>query len=191
MRILTKEEFFLHKEQWYSAIKKGAVFMYPTDTIYGIGCNAKLDNAVQKIRKAKERVSNPFSVIAPGKQWIREQCEVTTQAEEWLAKLPGTYTIIFRLRNKKSVSKSVTMGNDTLGVRIPKHWISAIVAELGIPIVTTSVNKAGKDFITKPSEMEESIRDQVNFAIDDGILSGKPSTLIHADKENIEIVERK
>lgn len=191
MRIVSKEEFFLSQDELCSAIKKGAVFIYPTDTIYGIGCNALLEEAVQKVREAKERAVNPFSVIAPSKAWIFENCEVPKQAEKWLDKLPGPYTIILTLKKKRRIAPAVNSDAQTIGVRIPQHWVSDVVAELGIPIVTTSVNKAGSDFVTSLEQVDDGIRQYVAFAVDEGMLHGKPSTLIHAYKENIEIVERR
>ena len=74
MRILTKEEFLLEKIQLFEEILDGAVFVYPTDTIYGIGCNATDEKAVRKLRELKGRPTNPFSVIVPSTEWILENC---------------------------------------------------------------------------------------------------------------------
>ena len=60
MEILTKHELRLRKREIADKIKNGAVFIHPTDTIYGIGCNATDDQAIQKIRKLKERPTTPF-----------------------------------------------------------------------------------------------------------------------------------
>jgi len=68
MRTITKEEFKMELTKHLSAIVDGAVFVYPTDTIYGIGCNATNGEAVQKIRDAKKRPTAPLSVIAPNRE---------------------------------------------------------------------------------------------------------------------------
>src|SRR3989344_1033193 len=155
MRILNFEELNLEKQSIIDSIVNGAVFIHPTDTIYGIGCNAELSKAVKKVRKLKARAANPFSVIAPSLDWINESCIITKQAQEWLEKLPGPYTLIFRLK-KKCVAKEVNPGLDTFGVRIPSHWIRKLVAEADVPVVTTSVNKANEDYMTSIEDLESS-----------------------------------
>ena len=62
--------------QIIKAIKSGAIFIYPTDTVYGIGCNAKLKESVARIRKIKKQFSRPFSVIAPSMDWIAKNLEI-------------------------------------------------------------------------------------------------------------------
>ena len=117
------DEFKQHAQDLAQFIKEGAIFIYPTDTIYGIGCNAEDEHAVGVLRSIKFRYKRPFSVIAPSKEWIKNNCEVPEKGEEWLAKLPGAYTLILKLKNKKCIAPSVTQEVDTLGVRIPDHWI--------------------------------------------------------------------
>src|SRR3989338_6751017 len=147
MRILTKEEAIAEKRDLIEKIIDGAVFIHPTDTIYGLGCNALKPNAVKKIRAIKDRAQNPFSVIAPSKQWIFDNCLVSEDAIEWMEKLPGPYTLILKVRNN-SVAEEVNPKLKTLGIRIPEHWFSSFVEEMEVPIVTTSANKMGNDFMT-------------------------------------------
>ena len=187
-KVVIKEEFLLNKSQYYQLILDGAVFVYPTDTIYGIGCNALNNEAVEKIRELKGRPEAPFSVIVPSKEWIEENLEVTNAAREWLAKLPGPYTLIMTMK-KRCVAPGVT-STQSLGVRMPKHWIQNVVAELNVPIVTTSVNKAGEPFMTKVETMDESIRDAVDCIIDEGEKTGRPSQIIFLDKETVEVRKR-
>lgn len=178
MQILTKAELQTRFAEIAERISKGAVFIYPTDTIYGIGCNALDKTAVDKIRTIKDRPTNPFSVIAPSKKWITENCIITKEAKEWLNKLPGPYTLILKLKNKNAIVKSVNQGEDTIGVRIPAHWISGVVQELGFPIVTTSANRAGRPFMTSLEDLDPAIEEGVDFIIDEGEKNGKPSKII-------------
>lgn len=171
-------------------ILDGAVFIHPTDTIYGIGCDATNDAAVKKIREAKQRVSMPFSVIAPSKGWIYENCEVSEEAESWLDKLPGPYTLIFRLKNKSAVAASVVSGSENLGVRMPRHWILDVVKELGFPVVSTSANITGQPYMTSVDELDSSIRQKVDFAIFEGEKDGRPSTIVKLFEKGVEVVER-
>ncbi len=190
MQILTKDEFLSRKTEFHTAIRKGAVFVYPTDTIYGLGCNAQDSRAVMKIREIKQRSTSPFSVIAPSKEWIRENCVITEEAEQWLKKLPGPYTLILRMKNRRCVAKEVTPGQATIGVRIPDHCISKTVAELNMPIVTTSVNKAGKAPMISPDTMDPDIKKNVDFTIDEEEKKGRPSTLVHLEGKEVMIHKR-
>lgn len=188
--IITKEELLEKEKKYLSLIKKGAVFIYPTDTIYGIGCNAQVHSSVQKIRELKDRPTSPFSVIAPSTAWIRQNCVITKATEKWLAKLPGPYTLILPLKNKSCVAKEVMQDNPTLGVRVPDHWISKIVATLGVPIVTTSVNKASMPYMTSLEDMDNRIKVNVDFIVDEGTKKGKPSTIVQLVQEKAVITKR-
>ena len=179
MHIFTKTELRENFREIQERIKKGAVFIYPTDTIYGIGCNALDQKAVEKIRKLKERSTNPFSIIVPSKKWVEENCIVSKEAKEWLNKLPGPYTLILKLKKKNAIAKSVNNGQETIGVRIPKHWFSEIVQELGFPIVTSSANRAGKPFMTSLEDVDEDIKDGVDFIIYEGEKKGRPSKIVN------------
>lgn len=189
MRALTFEEYNLEKDNIIQSVLDGAVFIHPTDTIYGIGCNAQNSNSVKKIRELKSRVKNPFSVIAPSIEWIRENCVVSEEGEEWLEKLPGPYTLIFKLKNEKCIAKDVNAGLNTLGVRIPKHWIAKAVAEAEVPVVTTSVNKSGQDYMTSLDDLDESIKNSIDFVLYEGEKEGRPSKIVDLT-EKTKVIER-
>ena len=189
MRIFNIDEIKLEKQSIIDSIANGAVFIHPTDTIYGIGCNAQDPKAIKKVRQLKSRATNPFSVIAPSFDWVKENCIVTKEAEEWLEKLPGPYTLIFRLKNKNCVAKEVNSGLNTLGIRIPNHWIRKIVAEADVPVVTTSVNRANEDYMTSIEDLDSSIKSGIDFMIYEGRKEGKPSRIIDLTEE-VRLIER-
>jgi len=189
MRVLSKEEFEKEKDIIRtSLIENLPVFIYPTDTIYGIGCNALNKEAVEKIRAIKERKSNPFSVIVPSKEWIDENCIINENAKDWIKRLPGPYTLILKTK-KECVAKNVAPGLDTLGVRIPDNWFSNFVSEIDIPIVSTSVNKASEDFMTSLEDLDSEIKSMVDFIVYEGEKKGKPSRIIDLTDEE-KVIER-
>ena len=190
MKTLMKEEILGNKERFLKEIEKGAVFIHPTDTIYGIGCNAADKKCVEKIREMKKRQEMPFSIIAPSKNWIYSNCIVAGNAKEWIKKLPGPYTLILKLKNKKAIADNVNLGAETIGVRIPKHWISKLVQELNIPVVSTSANITGENFMTSLANMDSIIKRKVDFIIYEGEKKGKPSTLVKLFDEKVEVIER-
>jgi len=184
MKIIKKEEALQNKEAVINWIKNGKIFVYPTDTIYGIGCDGTNDESVKKIREIKKS-DQAFSVIAPSQQWILDNCVVKDQ--EWLNKLPGPYTLILPLI-AEGVSAEVTAGKKTIGVRIPDHWFSEIVQEAGVPFVTTSANVHGQPFLTNIAELNKEVK--VDVIIDEGKKEGKPSTLVDLTGEEANIIER-
>lgn len=188
MKILTKDEIHANKEVILEVMKNGAIFIHPTDTIYGIGCNATKKKFVDEVREIKGRPNTPFSVIAPSKRWIRKNCVVNGKAKKWLNKLPGPYTLI--LKAKGGVAKNVALRLDTLGVRIPNHWFSKIVEESGIPVVTTSANKAGEDFMTSLDDLDDEIKQSVEFMVYEGEKHGRPSTIVDLTGEEVRVKER-
>jgi len=179
MEVLTQVEFKLRDKEILDKIKKGVIFIYPTDTIYGIGCNASNDNAIKKIRFIKGRNEQPFSVIVPSKDWIRENCEVDQEVEKKLKMLPGPYTLILKLKNKRAISRYVAPNGETLGVRIPHHWFGKIIEKLNIPIITTSANKTANPFMTKLENLDRDLEKEIEFMIYEGEKEGKPSKIIN------------
>jgi len=191
MEIINKDQYDLESEKYGYLIRKNSpIFIHPTDTIYGIGCLADDDEAVKKVREIKERYSRPFSVIAPSKDWIIENCEVGEREKQYIDKLPGPYTLILKLKNKNAVSPLVNDNRDTLGVRIPDHWVSDCVSKIGKPIVTTSANKMGEDFMTSHEDLDSSIKRNVEFMFYEGEKSGRPSKVIDLTNEDVEVIHR-
>jgi len=190
MVILTKAEFLLNKKRYMREIAEGAVFIYPTDTIYGIGCSAINSKAVKRVRGIKGREKNPFSVIAPSKEWIINNCETDEKIKGWLNKLPGAYTLILNLKKLEAVAPEVNNNLGTLGVRLPAHWISGVVEEFGFPIITTSANLSGESFMTTLDNLDDRIKTKVDFIIYDGEKEGHPSTLVNLTKQEPELIKR-
>ncbi len=189
MRTLSPEDVEHHLIELLESIEKGAVFIYPTDTIYGIGCNALDAKAVQKVREIKSQFDRPFSVIAPSLVWIKSCCAIDAEAENWFKKLPGAYTLILKTKSK-SVPKEVNLKCGTLGIRIPDHWILDMVRRLGKPIITTSVNKTGEDVMTTLENLDPKIKARCDFVIYEGEINGKPSTLVNLSEAKTAIKKR-
>lgn len=179
MRVLSKADVLKRKNSVMGEIREGAVFIYPTDTIYGIGCVASLSGSVRRVRDIKARESKPFSIIAPSLDWINENCVVSVAAKKWLFKLPGPYTLILPLKGSP-VCASANMGLNTIGVRIPDHWISDLVHDLDEPVITTSVNVSGE---SHAATLMDLMRFPVDFVIYEGPLGGKPSAVVDLVKE--------
>lgn len=190
-RLMNKDECWLHPDEVHKEIIGGAVFIYPTDTIYGIGCDATNAKAVAKVREIKEKPKQAFSIIAPSKDWIIKNCEITKEAAEWVEKLPGPYTLILKLKNKKAIAKEVNDNMDTVGIRLPKHWITGFLRSMNKPIVTTSANKVGKLFMTNIDDLDDDIKSKVDFIIYEGEIKNNPSTIVNLAEKETKITKRK
>lgn len=190
METLTKSELAIRHEEIMERIVGGEVFIHPTDTIYGLGCNALDEKAVKSIRELKERTKTPFSVWAPSKKWIEDNCELGEEGQKWLEELPGPYTLVLKIKNKKAVAPSVHPTNGTMGVRLPDHWFSAVVGRLGVPIVTTSANRMGRAFMTSIENMDPEVKRGVRFIIYEGEKKGRPSKIINLAEKTTSVKER-
>lgn len=189
MEIVNKTELRYNIRQILESIELGQIFIHPTDTIYGLGCNALDSSCVSKLRNIKGRPNTPFSVIVPSKEWIFKNCEVDKNAEKWIDKLPGPYTLILKLK-QKPVAEEVIPGVDTIGVRMPEHWITRLVQQLGKPIVTTSVNQIGKEYMTSLDNIDPAIKKSVQFALYEGEKKGKPSKIIKLDSGEATVLRK-
>jgi tRNA threonylcarbamoyl adenosine modification protein (Sua5/YciO/YrdC/YwlC family) len=154
------------------AILEGKVFLYPTDTVYGLGCDASNPDAVRRIRTIKT-TGHPFSVIAPSMEWVRENLMVKSPG--YLRRFPGPYTLIFRMK-KNVVCEGVSRA--TLGIRIPKHSFTRIAQEAGVPFVTTSANMSGEKPVWSTQGVPSGIERNVDIAVHDDILNNPPSRVI-------------
>lgn len=155
------------------AILSGKIFIYPTDTIYGIGCNALSKKAVEKLKEIKKRDNKPLSIIAPSFKWIKENCIISINLKKYL---PGPYTIILKKKTKKFLPH--VSNTDSLGIRIPEHPLIKKIQKAGVPFITTSVNLAGQSAARKISEIPKQILTKVDIVLGGGKLNGRPSALI-------------
>ena len=186
MEILTKAELQVRYDEIIEKIKAGLVFIHPTDTIYGLSCDATNAGAVEQIHKLKERTTKPFSVWAPSIDWIRKNCVIDEKAEQWLQKLPGPYTLILKLKKKNAIAENVILGSNTIGIRYPDHWFRIIVERLGLPLVTTSANKTGQPFMTTIENLDSDVEKGVEFIIYEGLKEARPSKIVNIVEEKVQ-----
>ena len=129
-------------------------------------------------------------MIVPSKQWIKDNCEVPAKAKEWLDKLPGPYTLILKLKNKKAVCSQVNNDEENVGIRMPNHWIKEVAERLGTPIVTTSANITGRDFMTSLDDLDDEIANNVDFILYEGEKKARPSQIVDLTHKDIKIIAR-
>ncbi len=176
--------------EFLDSIRRGEVVIYPTDTLYGIGCLMENEESVKKVVEAKQRDSRkPFSIIAPSVDWIMENCMVTEFNKSLIAQLlPGPYTIVLRVRKESKIPKYALSLEHTIGLRIPRHKLTDIVREAGLIIISTSVNLSGEEPVTKLEGVPEGMKNMVSFAVDAGELKGSASRVFDLTTDNVRIL---
>lgn len=170
---------------------KGSVLVYPTDTIYGIGCNATLVSSVDKVREAKGRdAGKQFSVIAPGKEWISRNAALSKMNLDLADKLlPGPYTII--VAAGKGAPKAVVSEEGSIGIRLPRHPFTRLVEEAGVPFVTTSVNASGGKPATCLEEIPGEMKTFIDMALDAGVVDGQASRIFDFRTDDVKTMRRR
>ncbi len=170
-------------------LKEGGVIAYPTDTIYGFGCDLYNKKAIQRIYQIKKRDrQKPFSFICSDLKNISLYAQVTNSAYKIMKRyLPGPYTFI--LLGTKLVPKIMTTKRKTVGIRVPDNNIClSLVKTLGNPIISTSVGISGQEALSDPSLIEETFGSQIDLTIDGGILANQPSTVISLINDEVEVI---
>jgi tRNA threonylcarbamoyl adenosine modification protein (Sua5/YciO/YrdC/YwlC family) len=164
-------------------LKDGGTVIYPTDTVYGLGCDIYNKNAVEKvcrIKKVKLEKMN-FSFICNDLSHISDYTfNVDTPTYKLMKRcLPGPFTFILKANN--TVPRLFKNHKKTVGIRVPDNEISrCIVRELGNPIITTSVHHEDGiiDYITDPLAIYDRYKSIVDIVIDGGPGGYHPSTII-------------
>src|SRR3989344_5535621 len=185
VKVILMKDVKKNEKEIINAVIEGKIFIYPTDTIYGLGCNALDENAVNRLREVKQRDDKPFSVIAPSVEWINKN--FTFKHKNQIKKLPGPFSFIVKMK-KEVVAKNVS--KDTLTIRIPEHKFTKVIQKAKAPFITTSVNISRKKHAKSIKEIPNEILDNVDYIIDDGVLENNPSVIIDLTEKIPKIVKR-
>ena len=168
-----------HIERAVDVLRQGGVIIYPTDTIYGIGCDITSKSAIERVQRIKGRDSKkPMSFICADLKDVSRYARVSNYAHRMLKQcLPGAYTFV--LPATRETPRLLTTRQKTVGLRIPDHPVPlALVKALGEPILSTSANFSDQDVITEPWELEEKMGHLVDLILDCGSLPVQPSSVI-------------
>ena len=182
-------------KQVIECLKDGGIIVYPSDTVYGIGCDIFNKKSVERIAKIKGRnlKKNNFSFICSNLSHISHYTKQIDNTVYKLMKrnLPGPFTFILNANN--SIPKLFKTNKKTVGIRIPNHNIPLdIVSQLGNPILTTSVKDDDKllEHSTDPELIHEKLEHLVNIVIDGGYTGNIPSTVVDCTKSEFEILRQ-
>jgi tRNA threonylcarbamoyl adenosine modification protein (Sua5/YciO/YrdC/YwlC family) len=170
-------------------IRQGGIIVYPTDTLYGLGCNLLDKRAIETIYQLKQRDrKQPFSFICADLTHISLYAKVTNYGYKTMRRLlPGPYTFV--LEGSKLVPKIMLTKRKTAGIRIPNNRIcQAITSGLGNPIISTSVTLPDGELLNEPWRIEEYLGNRIDAVIDGGPVLGEPSSVISLMGDEPEIL---
>jgi len=176
MKIITLDDFLQQQDFYITEAKANKIFVYPTDTIYGIWAIYTPEN-VEKIFAIKQRDTKKiFSIIAPDFKRILNNYKWSITNDKLQEYLNSYHWVTYIFNYNRP------------GVRIIKHHFQKFVEKLGTPFITTSCNISWEPIITEVKNIPQDIADKVEYIIDGGTLWGKPSVLI--DFVSNKIIER-
>jgi len=173
--------------QAVECLRKGGVIVYPTDTVYALGCDITQKKAIDRIYQIKGMPKDhPIAFVCPDLADLSRYAMVDDRAYRLLRRLlPGPYTFI--LESTREVPRKLMMKRKQVGIRVPHHDVPlALVRELGNPIVSTSAVLNGEQ-LNDPDELLERFR-AVDLVIDAGWGGLEPSTVLDLTGGETEVV---
>lgn len=182
-------------DQAVEVLRKGGLIIYPTDTVYGLGCDITNQKAIEKIchiRGVKPEKAH-FSFVCSDLSNIADYIKpIDTTAFRVLKKaLPGPYTFILNANN--NVPKLLSSKKKTVGIRVPDNAIAQeIVRQLGNPILSASIKDDDDviEYSTDPELIHEKYQDIVDLVIDGGYGDNEPSTVIDITSGEYEVIRQ-
>lgn len=176
-------------------LKEGGVIIYPTDTIYGIGCAIDKPKAVARVAQIKgvKPEKADFSFICHDLSHLSDFTRPIPNNIFKLMKrnLPGAFTFILEANN--NVPKMFKTNKKTVGIRVPdNNIIREIVKELGCPVLSTSVHDDDEivEYITDPELIHEKYGSMVDLVIDGGYGDNQPSTIVNCIDDDFSIIRQ-
>lgn len=144
----------------------GGVVAYPTDTVYAFGCSLQCPRAIERLREIKGKKETEMAIVCSDLSHLSDYAKVDNTVFKILRRnLPGGFTFILNASSR--TPDRVLEGRRTIGIRIPDNSIAlAIVRELGVPMVTTSIRDAEVEYMTDPELIEE------RYAMLDAVVDG-------------------
>jgi len=193
--ILKENNFSTIIHQTIKVLKNGGLVIFPSDTVYGLLCDATNEQAVKKLIAFKNRpAGKPISVFSNLK-FIDQQVKINKEQKKIIEEiLPGPFTII--LPSKHKVSRLLESETGTLGVRIPMYQlINRLIQEFGKPVTATSANIASRpakySIETLLKELTNKQKELIDLIVDAGQLPrNKPSTVVDLSQSDVKILRQ-
>ncbi len=178
-------------ESALAALRSGEVFVYPTDTLYGFGGDARSPECIAKLYDIKRRPqSMPVSILVRSGEMITDYARVTQTAGTLIRHfLPGALTLVLPAAPRRELPEKLFSADGCLGFRVPDHPFCKRVTEaFPYPVISTSVNISGTKVMHRIAEIEECFGEKLSLFIRDRALEKRPhaagSTVVKVDRED-------
>lgn len=178
-------------EEAANVITKGGLVVYPTDTVYGLGCDPFNAEAVKKVFLLKKRSDRPLPVLVSRLDLAEKLVDLGEVGRALASRFwPGALTIVAQLKKDVAIPEALTCGLKTLGVRIPNHTCAlSLLERVGGFLVGTSANRSGDPSPLTLEEVIKSLGGGADLYIDGGKATlGKESTVVEVFGETIKVV---
>lgn len=172
-------------------LQDGGIIIYPTDTVYGLGCSIENKNAIEKVYLIKQqRPDKPFSFVCSDLTHISNYAHVSNSAFKIMKRLiPGPYTFILPAQRMKQLPKLLLSKRKTVGIRVPASPVAqALVHRLGHPVLSTSATLADGQILRNPDDIVSAFKNRVDLILEGGLLASEPSTVIDLTGEQPEVI---
>ncbi len=169
-------------------VRRGGLIVFPTDTVYGLGCDPFNQAAVKRLFEVKGRVSKPVPVLCSSSEKAAEMVWLSPRAVELASRYwPGALTIVAPLR--RAVPPQLTQGSPNLGVRVPAHsGCLELIASCGGRLTGTSANLSGHPSARTAAEAMDQLGDAVDMILDGGRLPGTESTVVQVVGDEVTLL---
>ena len=184
---VTPQQRFIQKAA--DVIKQGGIIIYPTDTVYGLGCDIFNKEALERLFQIKnDAITKMFSFVCADLKDIAKYAKVSDYAYRTMKHLlPGAYTFV--LPAAKDVPKKLWSKRKTVGIRVPNNEVSlAIARAVGNPIISTSVTNRKGEVLSDVDEIKAIFNPLVDLMLSVGNLSSQPSSVIDLSNGAPEVI---
>jgi tRNA threonylcarbamoyl adenosine modification protein (Sua5/YciO/YrdC/YwlC family) len=167
----------------------GAVVAYPTDTVFGFGCDFRNRQAVERLYKIRELDRHrPLAFLFPDLSDIARYAQVSNTAYRMMRRIfPGPYTV--ELEATREIPKVVLEKRRRIGIRVPDEpVIRAIITALARPIMSTSAKTPAGELLLTPADIERTYGDKIDCIIDSGPVPGTQSTVLSLVGDEVQVI---
>ena len=171
-------------------VRSGGILVYPTDTVYGLGCDPFLESALRRLARVKLRSDSRYVVLERDSEAVTRWTSKVPDSLGFFAQRlwPGPVTMIF----SKDPARGPLRGNDSIGMRVPNFdFLQKLLSALAMPLVSTSVNRSGSAPLGDPEQIWEEFREDIDLFLDGGTFPARlPSSVVDLRPQAPQILRR-